>query len=191
MFKNFKFIIILLCLICLLLLVKCFAFKVNDYGAYFGGEGFIGYIDYKFFSKLSTCTPYTTPVVISAPLGIPNGSYKTQIVGLQADKCVVRDLSKDSDWKLLHEYQIPMTQAKNLSTLLMSEMKNPALRLKHLKEYCTSERNKREEACGYLKMGRDKNDYFSHIDLGLDKYETYPKSVSIPKSGKTMYMENF
>lgn len=188
--SKFKFIIMLLFIICLSA-PKCFAVKVNDYGAYFGSEGFIGYIDYNFFSNLSTCTPYTTPVVVNAPLGIPNGSYKTQIVGLQANKCVVRDLSKASSWELLHEYQIPMAQAKNLSTLLMNEIKNPALRLKHLKEFCTSEQNKREEACNYLRMGRDKDNYFLHIDLGLDKYETYPKSISIPKSGKTMYMEKF
>lgn len=192
--KSFKFIILMLCMICLSS-AKCFAVKLNDYGLNFGSQDhFAGYIDYNFFNNLSTCTTYTTPVVINAPLGVSNGSYKSQIIGLNGNKCVVQNLSKDSaGWKPTAEYQIPMTYAKELSTLLMREIKNPSLRSKHIKEYCSSERNKlTTQACNYLQNGNDKDNYFLHINLGLNKYQTYPNfGNQIPKPGKTMYREKF
>lgn len=186
---TLKCIIFMGCTICLLS-IKCFAPKINDYGLYFGSqEHFIGYIDYNFFRNLSTCTPYTTPIVINAPLIVPNGYYKSQIIGLQENKCIVKNFSKNSSWELISEYQIPMTYAKDLSTILMREIKNPDLRLKHLKEYCTSERNKQTtQACNYLQTGIDKDDFFLHINLGLTKYKTYPNwRNQIPTSGRTMY----
>ncbi len=192
--KYFKFIIFILCIICLSS-AKCFAVKVNDYGLYFGSQDqFAGHINYNFFTNLSTCTTYTTPVVINAPLGVPNGSYKSKIIGLNGNKCVVQNLSKDKGgWKPTAEYQIPMTYAKELSTLLMNEIKNPSLRSKHMKEYCSSERNRlTTQACNYLQNGKDKNSYFLHINLGLNKYQTYPyRGNQIPKPGKTMYREKF
>jgi hypothetical protein len=94
-------IIFLVFIICLFS-IKGFAIKINDYGLNFGGqEQFSGYIDYNFFSKLSTCTPYTTPTVMSAPLGVSNGYYKSQIIGLQEGKCIVKNFSNiDSSWKV-------------------------------------------------------------------------------------------
>ena len=144
---------------------------------YFGSQTqFARNIDYKFFENLSTCHPYATPTNISAPLGFPTGYSKTQIVGVSNNKCVVRNYKKDASsatWKLSEEFQLPIDFSKNLGLLMMRELKNPNERLAHLKKYC--ELNKRpSDACVNLRNGTDKNNYFYHINLVLNKYQTYP-----------------
>lgn len=159
---------------------------------YFGSQArFSRNVDYKFFENLSTCRPYTTPIHIAAPLGFPTGYYKTQIVGVSNNKCAVRNYSKDrvtEAWKLSEEFQLPINYAKNLGTLVMREIKYPNERLTHLKKYC--EVNKRpSDACVNLTNGTDKNNYFFHVDVNWEKYQTYPYTYSqqIPHQNKTFY----
>lgn len=159
---------------------------------YFGSqEQFSRNVDYKFFENLSVCHPYTTPTDINAPLGFPTGYYKTQIVGVSNNKCVIRNYRKNkaSDaWKLSEEFQLPINYSRDLGSLVMREIKYPNERLAHLKKYC--ELNKRpSDACVNLQNGTDKNNYFYHINLGLDKYQTYPYTYSqqIPRQNKTFY----
>ena len=154
-------------------------------------ESFVGYMNYKFFEKLSTCHSYTTPIIVNAPLFIPIGYYKTQIVGVSNNKCIVRNYRKDSpsvSWKLSEEFQLPINYSRDLGSLVMREIKYPNERLAHLKKYC--ELNKRpSDACVNLQNGTDRNNYFYHINLGLAKYQTYPYTYSqqIPIQNKTFY----
>lgn len=161
---------------------------------YFGSQAqFSRNVDYKFFENLSACRSYTTPTNINAPLGFPTGYYKTQIVGVANNKCVVRNYKKDKAseaWKPSEEFQLPINYSKELGSLVMREIKNPNERLTHLKKYC--EVNKRpSDACVNLQNGTDKNNYFYHINLGLNKYQTYPYTYSqqIPRQNDTFYIE--
>ena len=145
----------------------------------------------EFFENLSTCRPYTTPVHISAPLLVPVGYSKTQIVGISNNKCTVRTYRKDratAAWKLSEEFQLPISYAKELGSLMMREIKYPNERRAHLKKYC--EINKRpSDACVQLTNGTDKNNYFFHVDVNWDKYQTYPYTYyqQIPHQNKTFY----
>lgn len=159
---------------------------------YFGSQTqFSRNVDYKFFENLSVCRPYTTPTNINAPLGFPTGYHKTQIVGVSNNKCTVRNYRKDKAseaWKLSEEFQLPISYSKDLALLLMREIKNPNERLAHLKKYC--ELNKKpSDACVNLQNGTDKNSYFYHVNLGLNKYQTYPYNYyqQIPQQNKTFY----
>lgn len=159
---------------------------------YFGSQArFSSNVDYKFFENLSTCRPYTTPVHISAPLFVPVGYSKTQIVGISNNKCTVRTYRKDratAAWKLSEEFQLPISYAKELGSLMMREIKYPNERRAHLKKYC--EINKRpSDACVQLTNGTDKNNYFFHVDVNWDKYQTYPYTYyqQIPHQNKTFY----
>ena len=159
---------------------------------YFGSQTqFSRNVDYKFFENLSVCHPYATPTNINAPLGFPTGYYKTQIAGVSNNKCVVRNYRKNktSDtWKLSEEFQLPINYSRDLGSLVMREIKYPNERLAHLKKYC--ELNKRpSDACVNLQNGTDRNNYFYHINLGLEKYQTYPYTYyqSIPHQNKTFY----
>lgn len=159
---------------------------------YFGSQTqFSRNVDYKFFENLSTCHPYATPTNINAPLGFPTGYYKTQIAGVSNNKCVIRNYRKNKTseaWKLSEEFQLPINYSKNLGLLVTREIKNPNERLTHLKKYC--ELNKRpSDACVNLQNGTDRNNYFYHINLGLEKYQTYPYTYyqSIPHQNKTFY----
>lgn len=161
---------------------------------YFGSqESFVGYVNYKFFKKLSTCHPYTTPIIVNAPLFIPVDYYKTQIVGTSNNKCIVRNYRKDSTsvvWKLSEEFQLPIDYSKELGTLMMREIKNPNERLAHLKKYCEAEEIK-SYTCMHLTDGTDISKDFSYINLGLEKYQTYPYTYyqSIPRPNDTFYIE--
>lgn len=154
-------------------------------------KNFDGYVDYKFFKNLSTCHSYTTPIIVNAPLFIPIGYYKTQIVGVSNNKCIVRNYRKDSpsvSWKLSEEFQLPIDYSKDLGTLMMREIKNPNERLAHQKKYCEAEEIK-SYTCWHLTDGTDISKDFSYINLGLEKYQTYPYTYyqQIPIQNKTFY----
>ncbi len=156
-------------------------------------EHFVGYVDYKFFKNLSTCHPHTTPIIVNAPLFIPMGYYKTQIVGVSNNKCIVRNYRKDSpsvSWKLSEEFQLPIDYSKDLGTLMMREIKNPNERLAHQKKYCEAEKIK-SYTCWHLTDGTDISKDFSYINLGLEKYQTYPYTYSqqIPRPNDNFYIE--
>lgn len=154
-------------------------------------EDFVGYVDYKFFKNLSTCHPYTTPIIVNAPLFIPIDYYKTQIAGVSNNKCVVRNYRKDAYsaiWELSEEFQLPIDYSKDLGLLMMRELKNPNERLAHLKKYCETNEFP-SYTCMHLTDGTDISKDFSYINLGLEKYQTYPYTYSqqIPRQNKTFY----
>lgn len=154
-------------------------------------KNFDGYVNYKFFKNLSTCRPYTTPNIVNAPLFIPINYYKTQIVRVSDNKCIVHNYRKDAflaNWKLSEEFQLPIDYSKDLGLLMMKELKNPNERLTHLKKYCEAEEIK-SYTCWHLTDGTDISKDFSYINLGLAKYQTYPYTYSqqIPIQNKTFY----
>ena len=156
-------------------------------------EHFVGYVDYKFFKNLSTCHPHTTPIIVNAPLFIPIDYYKTQIAGVSNNKCVVRNYRKDAYsaiWKLSEEFQLPIDYSKDLSLLIIRELKNPNERLAHLKKYCETNEFP-SYTCMHLTDGTDISKDFSYINLGLAKYQTYPYAYSqqIPIQNKTFYTD--
>ena len=157
-------------------------------------ESFVGYMNYKFFKNLSTCHSYTTPIIVNAPLFIPIGYYKTQIVGVSNNKCIVRNYRKDSpsvSWKLSEEFQLPIDYSKDLGTLMMREIKNPNERLAHQKKYCEAKEIKSSYTCWHLTDGTDISKDFSYINLGLEKYQTYPYTYyqQIPRPNDAFYIE--
>ena len=156
-------------------------------------EHFVGYVDYKFFKNLSTCHPHTTPIIVNAPLFIPIDYYKTQIAGVSNNKCVVRNYRKDvysAIWELSEEFQLPIDYSKDLSLLIIRELKNPNERLAHLKKYCETNEFP-SYTCMHLTDGTDISKDFSYINLGLAKYQTYPYAYSqqIPIQNKTFYTD--
>lgn len=154
-------------------------------------EKFDGYVDYKFFENLSTCHSYTTPTIVNAPLFIPIAYYKTQIVGISNNKCIVRNYRKDIPsvaWELSEEFQLPVNYSKELGLVMMREIKYPNEKLSHLKTYCESEKIT-SYTCMHLTDGTDISKEFPYINLGLEKYQTYPYNYyqQISQQNKTFY----
>lgn len=192
--NKIKFILIMATILVVFGICECFAEKeIHGSGLYFGSqEHFAGYMDYNFFYNLSRCTPYTTPISVTGDgIFAAIHKFKTQIVGLNTGNCIVKEWKFDNNKWQSTEYALPQEYAKQLGQLIAKEIKYPNERLKHLKSYC--EENKRpSDACIHFKNGTDKNTYFFHVNLGLNKYNpNYAREYSrFPKEGKTMYKES-
>ena len=86
---------------------------------------------------------------------------------------------------------MPIDYSKDLGTLMMREIKNPNERLAHQKKYCEAKEIKSSYTCWHLTDGTDISKDFSYINLGLEKYQTYPYTYyqQIPRPNDAFYIE--